>query len=220
MYIKRRNSGFTLIELLVVIAIIAILASILFPVFASAKERARTVKCLSNLRQLAFAMRMYADDNDGRFPSAGIYMGTPDWAGGTGVSESCYPDRGTIWPYTKKSKGIFICPTDWKVKAKHVGQYPYPLSYSMNYSCDIARIDALPNKLSRLLLLIHERRDAINDSLYYFGGYEYDIPSEVHGDGTCVVYADGHAKWSRASALYRDMVAPERWWYTGNKPRM
>ncbi|HOK55012.1 MAG TPA: prepilin-type N-terminal cleavage/methylation domain-containing protein, partial [Armatimonadota bacterium] len=65
MTIRSRQSGFTLIELLVVIAIIAILASILFPVYASAKERARQVKCLSNLRQLATAIRLYADDNDG-----------------------------------------------------------------------------------------------------------------------------------------------------------
>ncbi len=59
----RARRGFTLIELLVVIAIIAILAAILFPVFAQARERARTASCLSNLKQLGTAFRMYADDN-------------------------------------------------------------------------------------------------------------------------------------------------------------
>ena len=58
-------SGFTLIELLVVIAIIAILAAILFPVFAQAREKARQASCVSNLKQLGVAMRMYQDDYDG-----------------------------------------------------------------------------------------------------------------------------------------------------------
>src|SRR5215216_157385 len=61
---RRRSCGFTLIELLVVIAIIAILAAILFPVFAQAREKARAASCLSNTKQLGLAMRMYATDYD------------------------------------------------------------------------------------------------------------------------------------------------------------
>jgi len=61
---QRRMSGFTLIELLVVIAIIAILASILFPVFAQAREKARAISCASNMRQLGTAVLMYAQDSD------------------------------------------------------------------------------------------------------------------------------------------------------------
>src|SRR5229473_2812966 len=67
---RRGRHGFTLIELLVVIAIIAILAAILFPVFAHAREKARQTSCLSNLRQLATGMAMYAEDSDGLYPPA------------------------------------------------------------------------------------------------------------------------------------------------------
>ncbi|MFO7946564.1 MAG: DUF1559 domain-containing protein [Armatimonadota bacterium] len=63
-----RRTGFTLIELLVVIAIIAILAAILFPVFARAREKARQTSCISNLKQIALATMMYADDHDETFP--------------------------------------------------------------------------------------------------------------------------------------------------------
>src|SRR5688572_16773650 len=64
-----RRGGFTLIELLVVIAIIAILAAILFPVFAQAREKARSSTCLSNQKQLGTAMSMYLQDWDERFPN-------------------------------------------------------------------------------------------------------------------------------------------------------
>ena len=63
-----RARGFTLIELLVVIAIIAILAAILFPVFAQAREKARQSYCINNLKQMAIGMLMYSDDNDHLFP--------------------------------------------------------------------------------------------------------------------------------------------------------
>jgi len=66
----RRHSAFTLIELLVVIAIIAILAAILFPVFARAREQARAITCVSNIKQIALGVLMYTQDNDGNFPMA------------------------------------------------------------------------------------------------------------------------------------------------------
>ena len=70
--LQRRNSGFTLIELLVVIAIIAILAAILFPVFAQAREKARAISCTSNLKQISLAMVMYIQDYDELYVDAGI----------------------------------------------------------------------------------------------------------------------------------------------------
>src|ERR1043166_6645950 len=74
----RRRYAFTLIELLVVIAIIAILAAILFPVFAQARESARTTACLSNLKQIGMSIRMYSQDYDDNFPM-GTYSGSRNW---------------------------------------------------------------------------------------------------------------------------------------------
>src|SRR5215469_7553067 len=73
----KQQQAFTLIELLVVIAIIAILAALLLPALSSAKQRAWSAKCQSNLRQIGLGMRMFADDNSGNYPESGgdIYWG-------------------------------------------------------------------------------------------------------------------------------------------------
>lgn len=104
----RPTRGFTLIELLVVIAIIAILAAILFPVFAQARESARATQCLSNMRQLGLGLRMYATDVDDTYPN--IYQGwglnPPDPA-----SQEGWLWKNAIAPYLK-NKGIFVCPSN------------------------------------------------------------------------------------------------------------
>jgi prepilin-type N-terminal cleavage/methylation domain-containing protein len=94
--------GFTLIELLVVIAIIAILAAILFPVFAQVRDKARMTACGSNARQLSLAVQMYTQDHDETFPMAAIYDAPLD-----------APNRmymGQIKPYVK-NEGVFLCPS-------------------------------------------------------------------------------------------------------------
>src|SRR5262250_3403391 len=87
-----RKRAFTLIELLVVIAIIAILAAILFPVFAQAREQARTISCLSNVKQIGLGIKMYTQDYDEEFPM-GTYPGPRNWEVNLDVNP--YSDYGT-----------------------------------------------------------------------------------------------------------------------------
>jgi prepilin-type N-terminal cleavage/methylation domain-containing protein/prepilin-type processing-associated H-X9-DG protein len=99
-----KRKGFTLIELLVVIAIIAILAAILFPVFAKAREKARQTSCASNLKQLATASLMYAQDFEETFPKA-RFRYTSDKADMTAIYWfTC------LMPYVKNNN-LFSCPT-------------------------------------------------------------------------------------------------------------
>lgn len=111
---KQKSHGFTLIELLVVIAIIAILAAILFPVFAQAREKARAISCLSNIKQQGTAAMMYAQDYDEALvPAGNRYAHQRDvcFNGDTNISGP----RGWVdWeipliPYTKNTQ-IFVCP--------------------------------------------------------------------------------------------------------------
>jgi prepilin-type N-terminal cleavage/methylation domain-containing protein/prepilin-type processing-associated H-X9-DG protein len=98
-----KKRGFTLIELLVVIAIIAILAAILFPVFARARENARRASCQSNLKQIGLGVMQYTQDYDEKMPGMFQYKG-----GGTSALY-WWPD--TLQPYVK-SYQLFVCPSD------------------------------------------------------------------------------------------------------------
>jgi prepilin-type N-terminal cleavage/methylation domain-containing protein/prepilin-type processing-associated H-X9-DG protein len=109
MHTRLKRRGFTLIELLVVIAIIAILAAILFPVFAQAREKARQTSCLSNEKQIGAALTQYLQDNDGVWPPA-YYYGDPN-AGGSLDATGIYHWSGFCQPYIKNVQ-IFVCPSD------------------------------------------------------------------------------------------------------------
>lgn len=114
---RKSPSAFTLIELLVVIAIIAILAAILFPVFAQAREKARQTTCLSNLKQIGNGIIMYTQDNDEILPSSGWQGPCSYYKGTTVTTDDTFVNKGfmafpmAIYPYTK-SWAIFACPSD------------------------------------------------------------------------------------------------------------
>jgi prepilin-type N-terminal cleavage/methylation domain-containing protein/prepilin-type processing-associated H-X9-DG protein len=114
-----KHRGFTLIELLVVIAIIAILAAILFPVFAQAREKARSISCLSNLKQIGTGLAMYVQDYDESFPIADYFTDRGKW-----TDQHEWPD--VVYPYIKNGirgkngagntvswgeGGVFYCPS-------------------------------------------------------------------------------------------------------------
>jgi prepilin-type N-terminal cleavage/methylation domain-containing protein len=150
-WMKARNA-FTLIELLVVIAIIAILAALLLPALAAAKEKARRIGCMNNLRQLSLACKLYADDSNGQLVSSwpigfgsypvNPYSWCPGWVsfdepGGGGFDYGPSPQfdctnvyalqQGAIWQYVK-SAGVYRCPAD----DRSMGGVPVVRSYSMN----------------------------------------------------------------------------------------
>jgi len=100
---QRRTRAFTLIELLVVIAIIAILAAILFPVFAQAREKARGISCLSNTKQISLGILMYTQDYDETYPYGFDADQFSNWVGTSWVTN--------ITPYIK-SLQVFVCPDD------------------------------------------------------------------------------------------------------------
>lgn len=105
------KSGFTLIELLVVIAIIAILASILFPVFATAREKGRQAVCSSNLKQFMLGITMYTSDNNEKMP---LSISGKSQVGPATAQANSIPEFGVhdeIMPYVK-SRGLFQCPDD------------------------------------------------------------------------------------------------------------
>jgi len=129
-----QRRGFTLIELLVVIAIIAILAAILFPVFAKAREKARQISCLSNEKQLGLGVLQYEQDFDEKYPCGAQQNGLGSgWA-------------GQIYPYVK-SAGVFKCPDDTNplIGSQNVSSFGY------NRNCAIYDSSATPHPEGRSL---------------------------------------------------------------------
>ena len=175
---KRRNGGFTLIELLVVIAIIAILAAILFPVFARAREKARDATCLSNLRQLGTALHMYAADYDDLLPIAWEYTAAPDPMPDPPVTFGTPGIKDILHPYVKNSQ-IYQCKSD---KDRMFATQGTSYSYAYGFlSPDVAFNNPEPidypwnTEPTRALLM-------------------GDFSNSWHTKGFNALYADGHVK--------------------------
>ncbi len=142
---KSPAGGFTLIELLVVIAIIAILAAMLLPALARAKEKANTIRCMNNHRSLMLAWQMYANDNQDRLTYASDSVGDPTnrpgWVSGKEDFNPSNRDNwdvatlqaSPLWQYCGKSSAIFKCPSDRSFVNVSGARLPRIRTMSMNY---------------------------------------------------------------------------------------
>jgi prepilin-type N-terminal cleavage/methylation domain-containing protein/prepilin-type processing-associated H-X9-DG protein len=202
----RRRNAFTLIELLVVIAIIAILAAMLLPALSSAKQRAWTIACNSNLHQVSLGLTMFADDNNGRYPQSG---GSIPW-------HPVNPDAPTngwmqqIYSYTQ-STNIYRCPSNKLVPETAQSRFNYFNGTRAAFVMAGYKAAAVEEKrimLPSVLVLSGDTldfdpEDADKDDYTQncVGGPENGIPWEewqAHSKGQNVLFADGHAKWYKS----------------------
>lgn len=191
----RARKGFTLIELLVVIAIIAILAAILFPVFARAREKARQSSCLSNVKQLVLGVMMYAQDYDETLPGY-HFVGSPteynQWF-------------EVIEPYVKNEQ-IFVCPSDSNADMS-AGDPSYGWNYRFisygthNPGDPITTLGDFEKPAQTILMAdatqYYVRGPGTTNQSYW--------PEPRHNEGSNFGFADGHAKWHKSNFN----------WYTG-----
>jgi prepilin-type N-terminal cleavage/methylation domain-containing protein/prepilin-type processing-associated H-X9-DG protein len=205
--------GFTLIELLVVIAIIAILAAILFPVFAKAREKARQTSCASNLKQLALACRMYASDFDER--NVPVARWNPSFAG------NGYWWMVLVEPYLKNLQ-ILNCPSyrceagfcgapnwtcDQPPRARYMGGYGMNWGHSactyggVAYPADPGPGDQKDSAVDQPAATV-QLADSFCIVARHSASNEWPgttscrgVPS--HNGGVNLSYCDGHVKWSR-----------------------
>ncbi len=129
---RKPHSGFTLIELLVVIAIIAILAAILFPVFAQAREKARQTSCLSNVKQLGTGYMMYLQDYDEVFPPHVTERTAPPGTPDTAEARKPYSYKTKLDPYVKNNQ-IYKCPSALAWPDPQPGKW-YTTDYGNNHN--------------------------------------------------------------------------------------
>ena len=202
--------GFTLIELLVVIAIIAILAAILFPVFAKAREKARQSSCMSNLKQIGIGLLAYAQDYDETFPSIGganytvddhLTSGNGNF-GWDGTSMVYHDWAYVILPYLKNTQ-IFICPSS--TYNCYGCAYGMP-SNGFNTAGAVVSTFGSCVKMGTLqkpseTMIVSEKGGGggtryimVNNTTANAGYYACRAS---HNEGGNITFADGHVKWMK-----------------------
>ena len=192
-----RQHGFTLIELLVVIAIIAIIAGMLFPVFARSRAQARSSRCIANLKQIGTALFMYSDDYDGRFPWGIDYADqhVPEMWGSFPSVEAWIPHmprvESALNPYIKNSE-IWHCPADKGFTVLEDWDIPLdgqPTSF-----------DAFGSSYTYQTILtfrgglISNLRDPVGTNVFFDGHGSWHGGRGYAGRRWNVVFADGHVK--------------------------
>jgi prepilin-type N-terminal cleavage/methylation domain-containing protein/prepilin-type processing-associated H-X9-DG protein len=208
---SRTRYGFTLIELLVVIAIIAILAAILFPVFARARAKAQQTTCLSNVKQIQLGFAMYASDNNDMYPGSGDFWGSyPSWP-------------NAIYPYVSNGQ-IFLCPADAKLSSGGVinytssgfsntvtrGSYGYNWggSFYISFKSGMAGVNVWPYPAAMMVIT-----DAINDNVGQYTDCAANATAARHNGGCDQSYMDGHAKWIAYTNIPDSNLAIQgNWW--------
>jgi len=195
---RRHATGFTLIELLVVIAIIAILAAILFPVFARAREKARQSACNSNIKQLGLALIMYAQDYDGVWAMWGYGGSDPDDTPANGA----YTWDTVVAPYIKNDQ-ILICPSNHNYDGGARSR-----SYAMPRYVSGVNVDLAPAPAATVALFEKGHKtpgkwgDAAAENFFQSHGCTgFGLTTETwHQDGKNFVFSDGHAKYYAISS--------------------
>ena len=213
--VRRTSRAFTLIELLVVIAIIAILAAILFPVFAQAREKARQSVCLSNMKQVGLGLSMYTQDYDERLPpQRGVEV--VDF----GEPNAAPSYLGCIMPYVK-SRAIFVCPSG--LPATAVPDYKWALCTELSCATMHGNAVVMARSLSEVpnpadIVYLDENRFRFKvawlrpqlvdpkKNRYQFwhwnqGPEKQEQYSNTHNNGGNLVFIDGHAKYKSIKSL-------------------
>jgi len=226
---KRWNYGFTLIELLVVVAIIGILAAILFPVFARARENARRASCTSNLKQIGLAVMMYAQDYDERYPRDQQYN-EPNC---TGTSCAMVYWYDLVQPYVKSTQ-IFRCPSSTTRDSINVGSYGGNQLILVGRDSTPIMMAAIQSTANTYMIMDYSEWRIYGDSSYfrlasnsryipgigsilhlsssscpshtnaYYDSFVDDCMNGRHLGGVNVAYADGHVKWNNSKTIFNE----------------
>jgi prepilin-type N-terminal cleavage/methylation domain-containing protein/prepilin-type processing-associated H-X9-DG protein len=184
-----RRAGFTLIELLTAIAVVAVLAALLFPVLAQAREAARKAACLSNQRQLGVGLSLYAQDYDDRFPQTHPSPAVESFSAAEISLDA--PWYTLMTPYVRGT-GLFRCPSDWSAPDWH------PSSYAPNghmvYGATLAEV-AQPARMIYLAEL--EAGSLLDDFSPWYGPdrLRADLATLRHSGGSVYLFVDGHVRW-------------------------